>query len=62
MTQVALISERMGHFPDWYNFGNWVKITLSSKSVGRLTRKDISMAQFASRVYDRMTGNDNNWT
>ncbi|XP_065211200.1 uncharacterized protein LOC135839209 isoform X2 [Planococcus citri] len=58
MTQVALISERISHFPDWYNFDSWVKITLCSKSIKGLTRKDIAIAQFASRVYERMMGRD----
>jgi 4a-hydroxytetrahydrobiopterin dehydratase len=44
MTHAALISEQMGHHPEWANVYNQVTIDLWTHDKGGVTQKDISWA------------------
>ncbi|PTQ89836.1 4a-hydroxytetrahydrobiopterin dehydratase [Agitococcus lubricus] len=44
MTQVAMLSERMNHHPDWSNSYNRVIIDLITHDAQSVTGKDISLA------------------
>ncbi len=44
MTRVALRAEKMNHHPEWFNIYSTVDITLTTHSVGGLTKLDISLA------------------
>ena len=45
MTAVAIESEAMNHHPDWSNSYNKVCIKLITHSKGRLTEKDLELAE-----------------
>lgn len=45
MTAVALIAERMNHHPDWTNVYATVTIRLSTHDAGRVTEKDVELAE-----------------
>jgi 4a-hydroxytetrahydrobiopterin dehydratase len=45
MTRVALEAEKADHHPDWSNVWNRVDILLSTHDAGRVTAKDIALAQ-----------------
>ena len=51
MTRVALLAERQGHHPDWWNAYNRVRIELSTHDVGGLTSRDLALAQAIDRAY-----------
>jgi 4a-hydroxytetrahydrobiopterin dehydratase len=44
MTRVALLAERMGHHPEWYNVYNRVIIDLFTHDVGGISDRDLEMA------------------
>mgnify|MGYP006198904395 CR=1 FL=1 len=45
MTQIALLSEKMNHHPDWSNSWNVVEISLCSHDKGRtITERDHRLA------------------
>ncbi|XP_075061468.1 pterin-4-alpha-carbinolamine dehydratase 2 [Mixophyes fleayi] len=50
MTRVALQAEKMNHHPEWFNVYNKVQITLTTHDCGKLTRKDVKLAQFIEKV------------
>lgn len=45
MTQVALLSEKTDHHPEWSNVWNRVDIVLTTHDAGGLSLRDIEMAQ-----------------
>ena len=45
MTSVALIAEKMDHHPEWANVYNTVEVTLTTHSVGGLTKLDLTLAR-----------------
>ena len=45
MTQVAFISEKMDHHPEWSNVYNKVEVTLTTHSAGGVTNKDLTLAK-----------------
>ena len=45
MSQVALLSEKMDHHPDWQNTYNKVIIKLTSHDMGGITTNDIKLAE-----------------
>ena len=51
MTRGALLAERQGHHPDWWNAYNRVRIELSTHDVGGLTSRDLALAQAIDRAY-----------
>jgi 4a-hydroxytetrahydrobiopterin dehydratase len=53
MTQVALYAERRDHHPEWSNVYNRVSVVLTTHAANGLTQRDIDMAAFIDRAYDR---------
>ncbi|MGY6697402.1 MAG: 4a-hydroxytetrahydrobiopterin dehydratase [Roseinatronobacter sp.] len=45
MSRVALVAEKMGHHPEWFNVYKSVKVTLSTHDLGGLSDLDIRLAQ-----------------
>ena len=45
MSRVALVAEKMGHHPEWFNVYKTVKVTLSTHDLGGLSDLDIRLAQ-----------------
>ncbi|XP_040200689.1 pterin-4-alpha-carbinolamine dehydratase 2 isoform X2 [Rana temporaria] len=50
MTRVALQAEKMNHHPEWFNVYNKVQITLTTHDCGKLTKKDVKLAQFIEKA------------
>ena len=50
MTQVALVTERMNHHPEWCNVYKTVAISLTTHDAGGLTLKDVELAQAINRL------------
>ncbi|KAM5170023.1 pterin-4-alpha-carbinolamine dehydratase 2 [Mantella aurantiaca] len=50
MTRVALQAEKMNHHPEWFNVYNKVQITLTTHDCGKLTKKDVKLAQFIDKA------------
>ena len=52
MTQVAILSEKMDHHPNWSNVYNKVKIELSTHDAGDIvTEKDRDLAKAIDELY-----------
>lgn len=45
MTSVAIIAEKMDHHPEWANVYSTVEVTLTTHSVGGLTKLDLTLAR-----------------
>ena len=45
MTQVALVAERAGHHPEWFNVYRKVIVDLSTHEVGGITERDFDLAR-----------------
>ncbi len=45
MTKVAILSESIGHHPDWSNSYSFIKIKLSSHDLGGISQFDIKLAK-----------------
>lgn len=50
MAQMAAVSERLDHHPEWFNVYNRVDITLSTHDAGGLSERDIRMATEIDRI------------
>lgn len=50
MSSLALVSEAMGHHPEWFNVYNRVTIELTTHDSGGITRKDIEWARKANEL------------
>lgn len=44
MSRVALVAEKLGHHPEWFNVYKTVKVTLSTHDAGGLTDLDVTLA------------------
>ena len=50
MTKVALISESLGHHPEWSNVYSKVKINLTTHDIGGITDLDFRLAKEISSI------------
>ncbi|MGB8697928.1 MAG: 4a-hydroxytetrahydrobiopterin dehydratase [Thermosynechococcaceae cyanobacterium] len=50
MASMALISEAMGHHPEWFNVYNRVTVDLTTHDSGGITQKDIDWATKANTL------------
>ncbi len=45
MSSAALVAERMGHHPEWFNVYNTVRIDLNTHDAGGITQLDFQLAR-----------------
>src|SRR5437762_10315720 len=45
MARAALVAEKLGHHPEWFNVYKTVEVTLSTHDAGGLTDLDIQLAE-----------------
>ncbi len=50
MTRVALLAERADHHPEWTNVYGRVVIDLVSHDAGRVTDRDVALAEAINRL------------
>lgn len=50
MASMALVSEAMGHHPEWFNVYNRVTVELTTHDAGGITLKDIEWAKKANEI------------
>lgn len=50
MTRLALIAEKMGHHPEWFNVYNRVTIDLTTHDAGGITTLDVELARQANEL------------
>lgn len=53
MVEVALYCERVDHHPEWKNIYNKLWVELSTHDAGRVTDKDIGLAEHMDEVFAR---------
>lgn len=51
MSSLALVSESMGHHPEWFNVYNRVVIDLTTHDAGGISPKDLVWAKKANELY-----------
>jgi 4a-hydroxytetrahydrobiopterin dehydratase len=44
MSEVALLAEKMGHHPEWFNVGNRVEVILTTHDAGGVSALDVKLA------------------
>jgi 4a-hydroxytetrahydrobiopterin dehydratase len=47
---VALLAEKMGHHPEWFNVNNRVEIILTTHDAGGLSQQDIRLAHLIDEI------------
>jgi len=50
MSSLALVSEAIGHHPEWFNVYNQVTIDLTTHNAGGITLKDVEWARKANEL------------
>jgi len=50
MTRAALIAEKLGHHPEWFNVYKTVEVTLSTHDAGGLTELDAKLAEAMNKL------------
>ncbi|MCM2440273.1 4a-hydroxytetrahydrobiopterin dehydratase [Agrobacterium vitis] len=53
MTECAIIAEKMGHHPEWFNVYRRVDVKLTTHDVGGLTGHDLKLAAAMDQVAKR---------
>lgn len=51
MAQMALVSEKLDHHPEWFNVYNRVDVLLTTHDAGGLSERDITWAKAADGAY-----------
>jgi 4a-hydroxytetrahydrobiopterin dehydratase len=49
MASMAIVSESMGHHPEWFNVYNKVSVDLTTHDAGGITQKDLDWAARANK-------------
>jgi 4a-hydroxytetrahydrobiopterin dehydratase len=49
MASMAVVSESMGHHPEWFNVYNRVSVDLTTHDAGGITQKDLDWATRANK-------------
>lgn len=49
MASMAVVSESMGHHPEWFNVYNKVHVDLTTHDAGGITQKDLDWATKANK-------------
>ena len=49
MSSLALVSEALGHHPEWFNVYNRVTVDLTTHDAGGITQKDVDWARKANQ-------------
>ena len=52
MTEVAFYAEKQAHHPNWSNVYNVLTISLSTHSVGGVTKKDFELADAIENIVE----------
>lgn len=55
MAQVALLAERVGHHPEWFNVYNKVIVDLTTHEAEGITQKDLELARSMEGIVDAET-------
>ncbi|MEB3293813.1 MAG: 4a-hydroxytetrahydrobiopterin dehydratase [Synechococcales bacterium] len=50
MASMALVSESLGHHPEWFNVYNRVTVDLTTHDSGGITQKDLDWAKKANAI------------
>jgi 4a-hydroxytetrahydrobiopterin dehydratase len=50
MARVALVAEKMGHHPEWFNVYKTVEVTLSTHDVSGVTELDVELAMAMNTI------------
>jgi 4a-hydroxytetrahydrobiopterin dehydratase len=50
MTRAALVAEKMGHHPEWFNVYKTVEVTLSTHEANGVTDSDVSLAAAMDKI------------
>ncbi len=53
MTELAILSEKQDHHPEWFNVHRLVKVTLTSHDAGGVSERDTTWARAADAVFAR---------
>jgi len=53
MAEMATVSERMNHHPEWFNVYNRLDVTLTTHDAGGLSTLDIDWARLADQAFAR---------
>jgi 4a-hydroxytetrahydrobiopterin dehydratase len=56
MSQMALVSEKADHHPEWFNVYNRVEVTLTTHDAKGLTQRDLDWAREADKRFMQMHG------
>ena len=55
MATAALIVEKMGHHPEWFNVYDRLSVDLTTHDAGGITKKDVDLARVLETLAARFT-------